>query len=362
MRIVFVQAGLGAGGAEKVVSLLARRRAELGDEVRVLAFGPRSGKSYFAYPPEVNIETLGADSSHPAFRIVGRVRWLRRRLAGLRPDLIVSFLTKTNVLVLLASRGLGIPVVVSERNNPTRQSAHPLWHPLSLLLGRFASRLVMQTEQAREMLPPGLRKKAAVIPNPCTLPATPHESAGHGTRIVAVGRLDQQKGFDLLLAAFQKVVAGAYAATLTIFGEGSARAALEEQAQTLGIADRVRLPGLTTSPGEWIGAADIFVLSSRFEGFPNVLVEAMAAGLPAVAFDCPWGPSSIITDERDGLLVPPEDVDGLATALQRLLDDTNLRTALAAQAPRAAERFDLPRVLGEWDAVFEQAARGRTSR
>ncbi len=343
------------------MNLLARHRAELGDEVHVLALGSRAGKTYFPYPPEVGIETPDADAAHPALRIVARFRWLRRRFAGLRPDLIVSFLTKTNVLVLLASRGLGVPVIVSERNNPTKQSAHPLWRPLSLLLGRFASRLVMQTEQALKILPPGPRKKAVVIPNPCTLPSTPRKAPGDGANIVAVGRLDPQKGFDLLLAAFRQVVTNGSAVTLTIFGEGLERRALEEQARTLGIADRVRLPGLTTSPGEWIGAGDIFVLSSRFEGFPNVLVEALAAGLPAVAFDCPWGPSSIVTHEQNGLLVPPEDVDGLAAALQRLLADANLRAALASQAPLAAKRFDLPTILSDWDAVFQQAVGRRLS-
>jgi glycosyltransferase involved in cell wall biosynthesis len=150
---------------------------------------------------------------------------------------------------------------------------------------------------------------------------------------------------------------------LSIFGEGPERGALERQADRLGIADRVRLPGLTSSPGEWIAAADIFVLSSRFEGFPNVLLEALAAGIPSVAFDCPWGPADIIHDERTGLLIAKEDVAALASALVRLLTDSDLRHRIAACA-QADTRFSTDTVLAKWDAVIDEAvaAGGTTAR
>ncbi|TGV62805.1 glycosyltransferase, partial [Mesorhizobium sp. M2D.F.Ca.ET.160.01.1.1] len=116
-------------------------------------------------------------------------------------------------------------------------------------------------------------------------------SSGGGTRFVAVGRLEKQKGFDLLLEAFSRVARQLPMVTLVIFGEGPERAALEQQARGLGIADRVRMPGVTNSPVGWLSVGDIFVLSSRFEGFPNVLLEALMAGMATVAFDCPWGPA-----------------------------------------------------------------------
>jgi glycosyltransferase involved in cell wall biosynthesis len=118
----------------------------------------------------------------------------------------------------------------------------------------------------------------------------------------------------------------------------------------------VQLPGVTKSPGAWLEAGDIFVLSSRFEGFPNVLVEALAGGLAAVAFDCPWGPSSIVTHGKDGLLVPPADIEGLAQALGRLVTDSELRRGLAAAAAETADRFSLPNILARWDAAFATAA------
>lgn len=359
MRIVFVQAGLGAGGAEKIVSLLAEHRHELGDEVHVLAFSSPPGGSYFPYRDDIRVETPGtADRAggRSMLRVARRISWLRSRFRALKPDLIVSFLTKINVLVTIASRGIGARVVISERNNPGMQTAHPFWRPASLLAARAADGIVMQTEQARATLPARAQARAVVIPNPCTMPSGARGRKGDGSRIVAVGRLDRQKGFDLLLEAFARAAPAMPGATLTIFGEGAERAALEAQIRALGLRDRVRLPGVTECPGAWLEAGDVFVLSSRFEGFPNVLVEALAGGLPAVAFDCPWGPSSILTDGKDGLLVPPQDVEALASALERLVTDAELRAALSAAASKTVGRFLLPNVLAQWDAAFAAAA------
>jgi glycosyltransferase involved in cell wall biosynthesis len=357
MRILFVQAGVGAGGAEKIVNLLAEHRAALGDEVHVLAFDSRPGGSYFPYGDTVSVETFEpADrtSKRDPRRVVRRLFWLRRRFRELQPDLIVSFLTKTNVLAALASLGLSSRLVISERNNPGRQRAHPLWQPASKFLARRATTVVMQTEAALDTLPRGVQGRALVIPNPCTTELGNPKTSGDGRRIIAVGRLDHQKGFDLLLDAFSRVAPESPDATLTIFGEGPERESLEAQAEALGIDGRVSLPGVTETPGDWLNAGDIFVLSSRFEGFPNVLVEALAGGFAAIAFDCPWGPSAILTHEKNGILVPPEDVDSLGEAMKSLVNDKGRRDALRKAAPKSVTRFSLPSVITQWDEVINE--------
>jgi glycosyltransferase involved in cell wall biosynthesis len=361
MRIAFVQAGLGAGGAEKIVSLLAQHRLSLGDEVHVLAFRNEPNGSYFPYDERVKIETPPPSSLIPGsrlYRVAARAIWLRSRFKEIRPDLIVSFLTKTNVLVMLASLGLEIPLVISERNNPLKQGAHAFWHPASLMLARRAGAVVMQTEAAYEMLPGSLKARALVIPNPSVTPNGSHSVGGNGKTIVAVGRLVEQKGFDLLIDAVARLTADLPEVRLIIFGEGPDRDALEARAAALGIGDRVSLPGNTTRPGTWISAGDVFVLSSRYEGFPNVLIEALAGGLPAVAFDCPWGPSAILTHEENGMLVPAENVDALATSLKRMLTDQAMRKRLSAAAPSAAARFSLSSVLASWDSVLAKTTSG----
>jgi glycosyltransferase involved in cell wall biosynthesis len=359
VRIAFVLSGLGAGGAEKVVNLVARHRQGCGDRIDILAVNAERPDSYFPYDHDTGLWPLRRRQRRgmPLPAAARQIAALRRRLAALSPDLVISFLTKINVLAALATVGLDAPLILSERNNFTTQTMSPVWRVARPLAARRAARLVMQTEAARMALPPGLRNRAVVIPNPVAVPDLAVTRAGDGARFVAVGRLDPQKGFDLLLAAFARVVRQIPVAQLTIFGEGPQRAALERQAIELGIGDQVSLPGITQTPGEWVGAGDIFVLSSRYEGFPNVLIEAMTAGLATIAFDCPWGPSEILATSPDsGLLVPSGDVEKLGDAMLHLAIDPALRHHIAAAgAQAAATHYSMPAVLAQWDAVIADA-------
>jgi glycosyltransferase involved in cell wall biosynthesis len=195
-----------------------------------------------------------------------------------------------------------------------------------------------------------------VIPNPVELPAeTPCRQARR--KLVAVGRLVHQKGFDLLLPAFAETAVRLPDWRLVIWGEGPERARLEALRDQLGLGARVDLPGLTARPGQWTEDAGLFVLSSRFESFGNVITEAMASAMPVVAFDCPWGPGEILRDQVDGVLVLPGDVGALAAALDELLGDPARRAALGAAARAGARRFDRARVMAEWqDAIAAAGA------
>lgn len=354
MRIAFVLGGLDAGGAEKIVNLLAHHRCGLGDSVHVLSMNAKTPESYFTYDPRVSVEPFGLPhgSGSRVLSLARRTVALRRRLREIRPDVVVSFLTKVNVQAVMAGTGLRIPVIVSERNNYTLQPMNPVWAWAGRLTAMLAEGVVMQTDVARANLPKRVRRKAVVIPNPIDAVPVAAGGAGGGERIVGVGRLTGQKGFDLLLDAFARAGDRIPAATLTIFGDGPDRDELDRKAADLGITDRVRFPGVTGSPGEWIEATDIFVLSSRFEGFPNVLLEAHAAGLPSIAFDCPWGPSEIIGPRGGGILVPNGDVDALADAMVRVATDPVLRRELGTRA-RSDTRFSQASVLAQWDSLIE---------
>lgn len=350
-HIIFVQAGLGAGGAEKIVNLLSRHRTLRGDRVTVLAMQGTPSRSFFDYPGDVQVLTMSADNG---FGMGARIAWLRRMFKELAPDLVVSFLTKVNVLVLAAAIGLRVPVAVSERNNPARQKMHPLWPVLTRALLWRAQALVMQTSAICETLPPRHRARSVVIGNPCAIEgATDSPVPDRGPSVVAVGRLTGQKGFDLLIDAFARVVASKQDASLTIWGEGEDRQELEAQIKRLGLSRSIRLPGLSAQPFDWVESGGIFVLSSRYEGFPNVLAEAMASGHAAIAFDCPYGPSSLIVDGETGRLIKEDDVDAMAEAILMLMSDPAERMRLARAAKTGSERFALSQILAQWDELID---------
>lgn len=353
--VTIVVPGLSAGGTERIVSLISEHWAERGWRVSILTFEAPGTAAYYPINPSITVEQLGSASSQPSKfgtvrAAVYRAFALRRAFRKSLPDVVVSFLTRTNVLTLLSTRGLSVPVVVSERNNPALQPFGAPWHWLRTLTYPRAFGLVTMTKGALEYFPKKMRRREWVIPNPVELPEAWQEKRGNHT-LVAVGRLVPQKGFDLLLQAFARAAREAPEWSLTIWGEGPDRAKLERQRDELGLNGRVHLPGVTERPGIWIETADAFVLSSRYEGWGIVLLEAMAAGLPVVSFDCEWGPREMISHGADGLLVPAEDVAALSDALLSIMKDDTLRRQLGRAAAEAVKRYSRERVMAEWDNV-----------
>ena len=185
---------------------------------------------------------------------------------------------------------------------------------------------------------------------------TPPVAAGTSTLdapvVVAAGRLTSQKGFDLLIPAFAPVARRHPEWTLRIYGGGPERAALEAQIEAEGMTGRIELMGPTRELGKALAEASLFVLSSRFEGFGLVILEAMSVGRPVVSFDCPRGPGEIITTGRDGTLVPPEDVPGLSAALEELVADPAKRQAYGAAALATAAAYDQSEIGAQWEALL----------
>lgn len=351
MRLLLVQGGFGAGGAEKVMAALANHRAGQGDEVHVAAMAMPPGGSFFAYDPAVRLHVI--PSGPGLLRHPGRARGIRRLIRRLRPDLAISFLTKVNCLTLIAAAGTGVPVVVSERNNPAQQSARS-WRRLQAALLPRAAGIAMQTSDAAADLPPASARRARVIANPCRSVAFTRAADSPRCRFVAVGRLDPQKGFDRLIDAFAALPPD-LPADLAIFGTGPLQAALQDRIAASGAAGRIRLAGQADSPAAWLGAGDVLVLSSRYEGFSNVLAEAATSGLPAIAFDCPFGVRDIIADGVNGLVVPNGDLAAMGAAMERLARDKGLRARLSQSPQRMAARLDPARIMAQWDALIAEA-------
>jgi glycosyltransferase involved in cell wall biosynthesis len=175
--------------------------------------------------------------------------------------------------------------------------------------------------------------------------------------VVAAGRYAGEKGYDRLIDAFAAVAGRHPGWTLKIFGHGPLQGALRKQAERLGLADRVLLPGLAADIEAELRASSVFALSSIHEGLPMALAEAMACGLPCVAFDCAPGVREIVTDGVDGIVVPPRDVEALAEGLDRLMGDEALRRRLGSAARTSVRRFAPDQVLAQWEDLFALADR-----
>ena len=364
MRLTLVIPSLRGGGAERVMATMANFWARRGWPVTLLTFDDGREPPFYALDPAVTRHPLGlAQKSGSSVQGVAnnlRRAWiLRRAVAASRPDVVVSFMDQTNVLVLLATRALRLPVVVAEHSDPAQQRLSWSWEKLRRLIYPQADAIVMLSDAAKSYFPPHIQERVRVVPNPVVVDRVvagrPSDPPPVGPTLIAVGRLSQEKGFDLLLEAFALVAPSHPAWRLTIWGEGTLRGDLERLRDDLGLRERVALPGATGEIHQRMEEADLFVLSSRYEGFPMALCEAMALGLPVVSFDCPSGPRQIVRPGVDGLLVPAADVGALAESLDLLMGDPAERHRLAANAPAVLERFGLERVMAVWDDLLREA-------
>jgi glycosyltransferase involved in cell wall biosynthesis len=367
-RLLIFISSLSSGGAERVTANLANYWAEKGWQVTVVTLSDGSD-DFYALSPSVRRIALGLlhVSVHPLQGIVNNVRRvlaLRRVLRQIKPDIALAMMDQANIVLALAALGLPNTVAIgSERTHPPQMPLGPLWAGLRRRAYAHLAAVTALTCESRDWLLHHTKaKKVAVIPNasPWPLPAQPpmlmpQDILPSARKILlAVGRLSEEKGFDLLIEAFAQVAPQYPDWHLVILGEGPLRLALDAQIRRAGLKTRITLAGRAGNVGHWYDAADLFVMSSRFEGFPNTLVEALAHGLPAVSFDCDTGPSDIIRHEVDGLLVPNGNVAALASALARLMGDETLRRQFAARAIDARERFSMEKIAGLWEALFDE--------
>jgi len=351
---------LRVGGAERVMLRLAGAFARLGAEVQVVALGG-SGPLRAELPAAVDFLPLGAPRA-----AVAALR-LARHLRRARPDVVVATLPHVNVVAATAVWLARSParLVLREANDPTAEHAFDgaagalrAW-VTRRAYGRAAA-VVALTEGNAAGVRRHLRvapERVRVIPNPA--PAVPAGSPSAAAalpvgapRLLCVARLSRQKDHATLLDAFARLLARHPDAVLALVGDGPERRALAARAAALGVAERVHFAGLVVDTEPWWGWADLLVLASRWEGFPNVLLEALRRGVGIVATDCPTGPREVLDDGRYGVLAPVGDPAALSAAIERALSAPAAPEALRARAAA----YDLDGIAERWWALLEGAA------
>lgn len=348
MRIVVVTRNMGAGGAERVIAQLLRAWTDQGADCSLVCMHP--GEDFYDVPQEVSRYDVPQLAENYNVDKLKKYAYLRKMLKKLRPDVVLALPEEIGIYVILAMLGTKIPVVVSERNNPWVMPDKRITRLLRRVAYPFARGLIFQTRQAASFFPARQQKKGIVLPNPLDLSRLPE--VYHRQRekvVVSAGRLNKQKNFPLLVQAFAKFRESHPDYRLVIYGEGELRCDLENLAEKLLPQGSWSFPGRVEDLPRRISRCEIFALSSDYEGVPNVLIEAMASGTPAVSTDCaPGGAAELIENGKNGLLVPVGHVDALAQALSYLADHPEKTRLLAAEALGICRKLDAREVSVRW--------------
>ena len=388
--VLLVCPNLGSGGTQRVVSNLANGWCRQGRRVALFTWGDRDdayqldarvARFCLAYPQSEHVVNR-VKAAHPVlepilFALSTRVYlmalyldrlWpvlarflpqlrlvlrLREQIAAIDAELVVSFLGATNVQTVMACRGLGRRVVISERNDPAIQSLHQPWETLRRHVYNEADLVTANSsgvlDSMRGYVDCG---KLAFVPNPLTTSPGQQDCDVTGPFILIVARLHPQKAHDILLPAFARLVDELPDWRLVIVGGGESEEELWALSESLKLGDRVVWAGPVSDPFPYYRNASMFVLPSRHEGMPNALMEALSCGLPTVVSDASPGPLELVVDGHNGLVVPVEDIDALAGAMRTLAGDPALREKLGGQAKDSVAGYEFSAALRTWQELI----------
>ncbi|HJA92896.1 MAG TPA: glycosyltransferase [Candidatus Eisenbergiella merdipullorum] len=356
-HIALFISSLRKGGSERVLVNLADYLAGRGWQVTLVT--QYQGEVEYPLPDgvrrvfsEITEEETGKSRIG---NFLARARKLRRIWKKEQPDVILSFIGKNNIMALLTSAFLGIPVAVSVRGEPKEEYASaPLRFLADILFGRAAG-VILQSERAKDFFPERVRKKAVVLKNPLNPDfVRPPFKGVREKEVVAVGRVDANKNHEMIIRAFAENAGRFPEYRLTIYGDGGLREKLAGLSEDLGLSGRISLPGTVSDVADRIWRAGMFVLSSYSEGIPNTLLEAMCMGLPVISTDCSGGGAAeLIRDGENGKLVAPGDVDSLAGAMRAYMENPEMAAACGLEASKLLESYRPEAVARTWMEYLE---------
>jgi len=368
-RIAIVIHALTGGGSEHAAALIASHWAAAGRPVTLITLAGIDTDTIALHPA---VQRIGLNAMTPsknpvqaAFANRARVRKLRAALHQVSPRHVIALTDRTAILTLLACRGTPWRAIVSERTDPRYHRIGRLWNWLRRGTYPEARCIVAQTEGAASALRP-IAGRAPVVVIPNGVPSPPAVDPGHpllrsdqsplgrNRCVIGLGRLSREKGFDRLIEAFCRIAGDHPDWHLVIVGEGPERRRLEQQVRESALSGRIHLPGWFENPWSALQSAGLFVLPSHYEGFPNALLEAMAAGLAVIAFDCPSGPAEIIQPDINGMLIANGDLSALTAAIRSLLDKPDLRQQLGQHAREVQTRFSMAEHFRRWNEVLAE--------
>ena len=353
MKIACIHNQIKIGGADKRLIDLANTLARQGHKVCLYLMTKENYEGVEIHP-DITVECIARKTRVPKTQWLSNLRSLHKKLKQEKPDLAISFLYPVSTQLLLARVGTGVKTLISERGNPEKQPEKGFWKWLRNITYPKTDGMVFQTKGARDYYKKHLKMDGKVIHNPVDMGDIAAEPVGN--RIIAhVGRLDAHKNQRRLLYAFSLFSQDHPAYRLRICGNGYMEQELKAYAKELGIDQKILWMGNVPEPHKVIWQDEFFVLSSDYEGMPNVLLEAMAIGMPCIASDCaPGGARELICDGENGLLCLLDEGEDMAKKMAILADDPELAEVLGKKAARIRQTHSGEHIYTQWLSYIEE--------
>lgn len=346
-KVVIVTDTLMSGGAERVISIIAN---SLVTKYRIEIICLRDKLVFYQFNKSITITSL------PDCNWAKKFILTRKALRDSKPNVVLAFMRNVYEFTLLASIGLGLPIIPCERVDP--RIAPFFSKVVRGALLPFAHRFVVQTEEMKEYFPKSIQKKTIVIPNPVDdsfLGETVLMSERDDV-IISVGRLAPQKDFTSLIKAFASFADRFPSYSLVIFGEGPQRKELEELIERLNINNRVRLPGRSNDLFNQLSRAKVFVQTSKFEGMSNAVIEAVCSGLPVVTTEVS-GAKHMVKDRENGFIVSIGNVEGIANRIVYLLSNQDLLASYSSASYNMRDSYRIDTISSQWECLINEVIR-----
>lgn len=354
MRIGFLISNLSAGGAERATSSLANYFSQHGHEVEIITF--KDSDSFYTLEDKVTHLRLGFDeialslSLKRIFGALKRMFKIRSFIKKRKLDVLIGMSFSMTWYTVFATKFTKTKSVGTERNNPYKYKATKINSFLRKFFYKFCDGYVFQTKKSSLFFTDKLKKRDIIIPN-AIFNETVYKLTVPEKReklICAVGRLNEQKRFDILIDAFASIAEKIPEHRMIIFGEGDLRKELEERVSSYSLEERIFLPGTDPEAVKIVNRAEVFVLSSDLEGMPNVLMEAMAMGVPCVSTRCDMGPEELIENEKNGLLVDVGSTQQIAQAMFGIIKNPDLSEKLSSNARELIKTHSIDAISKKW--------------
>lgn len=351
-KLLFINSSLTGGGSERVMTLLANYFSDEYD-VSMILVREKSEENYKT-KNKVNLIKFKYNSHNKILIFLKRFIMLRKTIKNLNPDCVISFMTDINFTTLLACMGLKVKIIVSERADPKYRSKKILKGLLEKMLYPISDKIVFQTELVKSYYNEKIQKKSVVIPNPVNPELITCEKTKKSKKIIAVGRLTEQKNFALLIESFSQFHNKFPDYKLEICGDGPLKQELIDFSKNLKILDFVEFSGFISNVNEHMAKAEIYVSTSNYEGISNSMIEALAMGIPTICTDCPVGGASLMIKNREnGILIPVGDGEALTQALIELASNIEFCQKIGKSAQKVKDDFSIDKIGKMWKKIIE---------